>query len=218
MEVRMLEQSSSSSPAPEEWRAIAGYEGLYEVSDLGRVRSLRSRGNGTFGAWDRLRPEPLVRRPKRNRRGYVVVAIGDGTRPVHQLVLEAFVGPRPFGYVTGHLNGQPADNRLVNLAWITSSENQQHRFLHGTMATGDESFPRQHPERYPRGDRSFARLHPERLARGERGGNAKLTVAQVLAIRAASADGEPQRAIATRYEVSQATINHIVTRRKWAHV
>ena len=54
------------------------------------------------------------------------------TRLVHRLVLEAFVGPRPEGMVARHLNGDPGDNRLENLAWGTQSENNYDKVRHGT--------------------------------------------------------------------------------------
>lgn len=54
------------------------------------------------------------------------------TAKVHQLVLEAFVGPRPEGMVTRHLNGDPSDNRLTNLAWGTHAENNADTVQHGT--------------------------------------------------------------------------------------
>ncbi len=111
--------------APECWLSIAGFEGIYEVSDLGRVRSL-----------DRM--EPWMDRTRR-RRGCVLrtspgeyghltvnlyrngVARHHG---VHRLVLEAFVGPCPEGMEGCHVNSDPGDNRLENLKWDTPKNNQ----------------------------------------------------------------------------------------------
>src|SRR5665647_1789598 len=100
----------------EEWRAVPGYEGTYEVSDQGRVRALaridaqggRRRGRlfkpSRMDAWGhrgvKLRRDGVVR-----------------SRYVHHLVLEAFVGPRPAGTEACHWNDVPDDNRLVNLRW-----------------------------------------------------------------------------------------------------
>ena len=53
-------------------------------------------------------------------------------RRVHQLILEAFVGPRPKGYETRHLDGDPVNNHLANLCYGTHSENQQDSIRHGT--------------------------------------------------------------------------------------
>lgn len=107
------------------WKDIPGYEGRYQVSDEGRVRSLPhrvrlvARGKETT----RLSPGRLLR-PGRKTSGHVTVALGKGnSRQVHQLVLESFLGPRPDGCEVLHLNHDPADNRLVNLRYGSRSEN-----------------------------------------------------------------------------------------------
>lgn len=102
----------------ETWRPIVGC--LYEVSDLGRVRSLVS---------------GKVLKPFKKRE-YRRVAIGGKSMVVHRLVLEAFQGPCPPGHESGHIDGNPANNALTNLAWITKRENAYHRLLHGTMLFG----------------------------------------------------------------------------------
>jgi HNH endonuclease len=74
--------------------------------------------------------------PATNRKGYKSVSLRrDGkarTQQVHALVLEAFVGPRPAGFVTRHLDGNPANNDLTNLRWGTHSENVRDSIAHGT--------------------------------------------------------------------------------------
>lgn len=173
---------------------MPGYEGRYEVSDQGRVRSLR---------WMvERRTEPLLLKGFLQR-GYRRVLIGGRNRSVHHLVLEAFVGPRPAGLVTGHLNGRRDDNRPTNLAWITPTENQAHRILHGTTRTGDNS---------------PARLHPESRPRGAKHWKARLTEADVLAMRAAVAAGATQRSQADRFGVATKTVSQIVTGRGWRHL
>lgn len=97
----------------ERWRNIAGFEGQYEVSDHGRVRSL---------AWE----ENHVLRPRKCLNGYLQVNLGARVvKAVHRLVLEAFVGPCPDGYECDHINGVRDDNRLANLHWVSRSENQR---------------------------------------------------------------------------------------------
>lgn len=104
----------------ERWLPVAGYDG-YEVSDLGRVRSWKVRG-GTRAA------EPSQLRPARqDGRRYVSLSrpgSREWRRPVSQLVLEAFVGPRPPGakLCARHLSGDVGDDRLANLAWGTHAE------------------------------------------------------------------------------------------------
>jgi len=114
----------------EQWRPILDYEGIYEVSNLGRVRSLsRYRSNGR-------QLSGRVLRPGRIGRGYRVVSLcydGEGqTRRIHRLVLEAFVSPCPEGKECAHLDGDPSNNQLENLAWVTEKENSHHRIKHGT--------------------------------------------------------------------------------------
>lgn len=109
----------------EQWRAVQGFEGRYSVSDQGRVRS--------EDHWDgRRNVTGRILRPGRSNSGHVSVAIGRGnSRLVHQLVLEAFVGPRPPRHEVMHKNGRPADNRLANLKYGTRSENLKHDYASG---------------------------------------------------------------------------------------
>lgn len=119
----------------EQWRSVSGFEGIYEVSDQGRVRSL-----------DRLvllkngrkrREHGLILKPwKSNRGGYPAVNLaknGHAKRNylVHVLVLEAFVGPRPEGFACCHNDGDSANNHLSNLRWDTYSANNHDLVKHG---------------------------------------------------------------------------------------
>jgi len=107
------------------WKDIPGYEGRYQVSDAGRVRSVDRPVRVVCHGVDTVRvAQGKVLRPGRNNSGHVTVALGRGnSRLVHQLVLEAFVGQCPNGCEVLHLNHQPADNRLSNLSYGTRSEN-----------------------------------------------------------------------------------------------
>lgn len=105
----------------ENWRDIPGFEGRYQVSDLGRVRSLDHRVRSGRGA--RL-VRGRVLRPGAGNSGHLTVVIGKGnTQSVHVLVLRTFVGEPPAGCEALHLNHTPADNRLKNLRWGTRGEN-----------------------------------------------------------------------------------------------
>jgi hypothetical protein len=112
----------------ETWKPVVGYEGLYEVSDHGRVRSLNSR---------RARAgHPFVLRPTPIPSGYLTVKLYRSgaprqTRSVHALVAEAFLGPSE-GRVVRHLDGSRTGNRPSNLAWGTLSENSRDMTTHGT--------------------------------------------------------------------------------------
>jgi len=111
----------------ERWLPVVGFEGLYEVSDQGRVR-LISGEVSTGRAVD--------------AKGYrcMVLRGPDGRRSVrvHRLVLEAFVGPCPEGMQTRHGPGGPSDNRLVNLSWGTKRENNyDDKLRDGTLLYGE---------------------------------------------------------------------------------
>ena len=117
----------------ETWRPVVGYDGYYEVSDAGNVRSVERVAVRKNGRPHRVRS--TIRKPKRLPKGHLMVTlVRDGhlsSHTVHKLVLEAFAGPRPPGCVSRHLNGDPAVNRLANLAWGTPSENQVDAVRHG---------------------------------------------------------------------------------------
>jgi len=106
------------------WKPI-DLDEAYRISSDGRVESRRRCGK------KKLYPNYLPMKLQINH-GYPHVHIFNKFRKVHQLVLEAFVGPRPPGYEAAHLNGIRSDNRVENLKWVTKSENQNHRKLHGT--------------------------------------------------------------------------------------
>ena len=111
----------------EVWRPVLGFEGLYEVSSYGRVRSL-SRVRTTPDG-QKFKIHGRVLKGGADRDGYRGVNLPrDGKyypRKIHKLVLEAFDGLCPEGMETRHLNGMPFDNRLVNLAWGTRAENRR---------------------------------------------------------------------------------------------
>lgn len=122
------------------WLAIPEFEGEYEVSDLGNVRSL-DRQQSSYGGrvWTR-RGRPM--KQTWDGRYYVVSLCGSKTkarRYVHQLVLEAFVGPRPDSTYHGcHKSGDARDNTLTNLRWDTAQSNVLDKVVHGTMPVGEK--------------------------------------------------------------------------------
>jgi NUMOD4 motif/HNH endonuclease len=113
-------------PAPERWLPVVGYEGLYEVSDLGRIRNRHGR----------------ILKPLETQRGYLSVKLpitrGGPVRRymIHRLVGEAFLGPLPPGMQTRHGSGGKHDNRLVNLSYGTPRQNQHDRLRDGTLQRG----------------------------------------------------------------------------------
>lgn len=113
---------------PEEWRPIVGYEGVYAISDQGRVRSVdRVKRTGRHIRGRVLKPWLSSPRP------YPCVTLGHSDkRYIHTLVLETFKCPRPSGMEVLHANDDPADNRLGNLRWDCRGENIRDRVRNGT--------------------------------------------------------------------------------------
>lgn len=178
----------------ERWRPVTEYEGLYEVSDHGRVRSTDRTvvsANRWGGLTRSIRGQLL--KPGLDNHGYARVSLcraGKKTfKKVHRLVCEAFLGPRPSGMVTRHGPGGQLDNRLANLSYGTPAQNHQDKIRDGTFRYG--------------------------TSRGERHGMAKLTAAAVAEIRRRHAAGEIQVSLASEYGVTQAAISRITRNETW---
>lgn len=112
------------------WRAINGYEGLYEISNLGRIRSLDRLVNHPKGGMRLVRGKIKVPRKPHPKTGYIIVGLyKDGevwTTYVHRLVAFAFpeiCGKHFDGAVVDHLDTIRHNNRAENLRWCTISEN-----------------------------------------------------------------------------------------------
>lgn len=115
----------------EEWRPVPGFEGSYDVSDLGNVRSVTRLVNYSDGR-RRIYPGKPCRIWLGPRR-YLMVSMGRGKNYyVHLLVAVAFHGTRPQGLVACHGIGGAFDNRASNLRWDTARENNLDRGRHGT--------------------------------------------------------------------------------------
>lgn len=118
--------------AHEEWRSVVGYEGLYEVSSLGRLRSL-DRTTEANNRWGNIAPRKYSGRLLKshmttNSYESRVFARGEKHHLVHRLVAEAFI-PNPMSLSeVNHKNGVRSDNRVANLEWVTSSENKRHSY------------------------------------------------------------------------------------------
>lgn len=130
---------------PEIWKPVVGYEGIYEVSDHGRVRSLDriqvysriDQYSGRELTVHRLHRGRMLR-PGRMTAGHLSVALGKGNSVcVHVLVLEAFVGPCPPGHESLHRDDVPSNNVLDNLRWGTRSDN-----IRDAIRNGRRTYPR----------------------------------------------------------------------------
>lgn len=119
----------------EAWRPVVGWEDAYEVSDMGRVRSI-----------DRKLPDGRFWRGKLMRQSgdrYLQVTLNHGGRSrrvsAHRMVAEAFLGASRPGPFVCHINGNSRDNRARNLKWGTHEENMSDRENHGTIARGERN-------------------------------------------------------------------------------
>jgi len=117
---------------PEVWRDVVGFEGFYQVSDQGRVKSLPR----VVSMIDGRTYKYAGKEQKISNKNYSSVCLNrDGkeiTRSVHRLVLEAFVGSCPEGMECCHNDGNQQNNALLNLRWDTHSGNMKDKKRHGT--------------------------------------------------------------------------------------
>lgn len=176
----------------ETWKDIPGFEGAYQVSDLGRVWSLdRVKIYFRNGAAITRRHKGRILQTYENaaRGGYNYVnlqteAVGHKFR-VGCLVALAFLGPRPAGHQVCHDNGVTHDDRLKNLRYDTPAGNASDKKKHGTDP------------------------------RGERHGGARLTEEDVRRIKKS---GASSRVLSDELGVGQSQINHIRRGERWSHV
>jgi hypothetical protein len=119
----------------EEWKDIPGYEGKYQASTLGRIRSLDRRvrlvahGKETT----RLMRGRVLRPGKYDSIGHVSVVLGHKAigSPVHYLIALTFIGPRPKGMDVCHNDGDPTNNAVSNLRYDTRTENNRDIYRQG---------------------------------------------------------------------------------------
>jgi len=186
----------------EDWRPVVGYEGLYSVSSLGRVRR---DGFSKYG-----KPPGTILRTgglRTGGNGYLHIDLHRGQGPkcvsVHLLVLESFVGPRPEGQYANHRNGVKTDNRLDNLEWVTPSRNSQHAYDTGLAQSGDSHYSRREPWRLVRGDKVGTSTTSEETARA--------VVADLIV-------GMKGRIVAARHGVTEQVVSRIKCRTAWRHL
>ena len=157
------------------WKDIPSYEGLYKISNLGRLKSLK-------------KGEEILSPPTYNT-GYIVAKLfknGIYKRiGVHRIVAMSFIDNPLNKKMVNHIDGNKLNNCLSNLEWATSQENHTHAQLKGLKA------------------------------KGESHGMSKLTKENVKIINSLLMDGVPQRQIAVKFNVCQATIKDINLKRTW---
>lgn len=113
----------------EVWKDIPGYEGKYQASNRGRIKSLPRKVRGvnhyTKNEFIRTVPERILKPGKYCKTDHVSVVLGHGTagKPVHQLILLTFIGSPPHGCEVLHADGNPQNNELTNLRYDSRTEN-----------------------------------------------------------------------------------------------
>lgn len=164
------------------WKKIPGFEEHYAISDHGVIRSIPRKGVNSS-------KRPISASFAHD--GYARVVLSKNgkrhNKMIHALVLEAFVGPRPEGFLVRHLNGDRTDNRLENLTWGTALENQRDRITHGTDV------------------------------RGEKNPQSSLTEQQVVEMRIKRHGGASLKELALEFGVTKTLVSTICRGRAWAH-
>lgn len=187
---------STEIPTTECWLPVPGFGGWYDVSDHGRVRSWIVHARDCKGRFTRRcrAIHPRILRVSIGSSGYACLAlfVGGHCRAlrIHRLVLCAFVGPRPQGACTRHLDGNPANNYLGNLCYGTPKENVADTIRHG---------------RY-------------RAQRGVEKPQHRLTEMQVVEIRTRAAAGENPNRLAKEFGLSAPPVYNLVYGKTWKHV
>lgn len=173
------------------WKPVVGYESLYSVSSLGRVRSeerlvVRSGGNNYLQKARIMKPGAGV------KSRYLSLALSNKgetrTHYAHHLVLAAFVGPMAPGQEACHCDGNRTNNAEDNLRWGTRKENHADKNLHGTSPIG---------ERHPM---------------------AKLSEKQVLALRSRRNEGASFTDLSNEFGVTRMTAHRAATGTSWSHI
>ena len=165
----------------ERWLPVVGYEGIYDVSDCGQVRRMKAGPNTFIG-------KILI--PQQSGKGYLrVILYKDGTGinfSCHRLVAAAFIGPCPEGKQINHSDCNKTNNTLINLEYVTGSENIRHAYKMGTISSY-----------------------------GEKNGGAKLTEKSIHIIRSLLGI-KTHKVIAMQFGVCRSTIGLIANKKNWA--
>lgn len=173
------------------WKTAVGYDGIYNISNNGDLKSLKRILVCKNGLW-RL-PERMMT-PQLSREGYLCCLLTDvfkkkKTVKLHRLVAIAFIPNPENKEFVNHINGIKTDNRVDNLEWVTKSENTIHAYKLGLMNV-------------PLGENNY---------------QTTLTSKEVLEIRAI---GKTMRGVdvAKKYNVGKHVICNILSRKTWKHI
>lgn len=174
----------------EVWRDIPEYEGFYQVSNLGSVRSCDRRVERLAGKHKDRFVSGVTMKASLDSSGYPMVGLSKQSRnksiAIHRLVALAFLGNKPEGYQVNHIDGNKLNNFVGNLEYCSRTENIRHAFALGLISH-----------------------------KGAKSSFAKLKESDVLVIRERLANGHTQTSIAKDYGVTQANISCIKKGLTW---
>jgi hypothetical protein len=174
----------------EQWIDVVGYEGLYMISDLGRIKRLPRVVHQPDGKQYQIYEKVLS--PGAGKSKYLSIRLTNGdivsTVYIHQIVLCAFVGPCPEGMQACHCDGDRQNNKASNLRWDTIKANHADKRMHGTSNCGDR-----HP---------FSKLNTD----------------AVIALRKRRSEGASITTLANEFSVSRMTASRAASSKSWSHV
>lgn len=195
------------------WKDIQGYEGLYQVSNLGRIKRIRFINNVTNKPQDKF-----LSMKKIDNLGYQTVALcKDGQikyKRTHRIVAETFI-PNPQNLpCVNHKDGNKLNNLIDNLEWCTYSQNTRHAMSSGLINIEKHKIAVQNNMKIAH---SYCKEH--HLYAGENNYNAKLKKEDILEIKKIYQNKEMQiKQIALKYNVCTSTISRIVHNKSWTNI
>ncbi len=170
------------------WKAVKGFEKYYQISNHGRLKSLKRTWMSGIKS-KRSHPEMILK--TQIIKGYETVLLNDAgkhLRKIHRLVAECFIENPSNKKNVNHKDGNKLNNHVENLEWNTVKENEFHAMINGLKA------------------------------RGEKHGMCRLTINKVMMIRKLCSMGEKMVDIATEFNISVAHVSRIYHRQVWSHV
>lgn len=173
----------------EQWKRVNGYEEYYQISNIGRVKSLSRKHWNGYNYWY---SKDKILKPYLDNRGYYVVSLRKNNKRklfyIHRLVAQSFIPNLQNKPEVNHIN-KKTDNTLQNLEWVTARENMKHAFYN-------------------------KRINHQ----GIKNGGSKLNEKQVKEIRKKYTTKDNYTKIGKKYNVSYQTISEIIRGKRWKHL